>query len=393
MTRGAPAQTGRIRPVASRQRPLRSPCERRFEAFVFDWDGTAVPDRAADATEVRTVLEALCARGAQAFVVTGTHIGNVDPQLAARPDGPGELFLLLNRGSEVFHVTRDGPLLVHRRRATPEEEAALDRAAELTVQRLAEHGLRAEIVSQRLNRRKIDLIPEPEWLDPPKARIAELLVAVERRLREVGIGSLAAAVEIGRAAAEEAGVVAPRVTSDAKHVEIGLTDKADSARWAFAHLRSSGITPAQVLVLGDEFGPLGGVPGSDSMLLVEAAREATVVSVGAEPLGVPPGIVHLGGGPRRSWGSCTTRCAAATGPSSRMCRRNEGGPRRRRRRPGDRARRRGAAHARRRGAGHSGRAAAGSSERGAAGPAQRRVRAHRPGYGAPSLPRLDEAAR
>ena len=36
-------------------------------------------------------------------------------------------------------------------------------------------------MSQRLNRRKIDLIPLPEWADPPKAQIDELLAAVEAR--------------------------------------------------------------------------------------------------------------------------------------------------------------------------------------------------------------------
>ena len=47
---------------------------------------------------------------------------------------------------------------------------------------LAPRGVRAAIVSQRLNRRKIDVIPEPEWADPPKAKISELLAAVEGRI-------------------------------------------------------------------------------------------------------------------------------------------------------------------------------------------------------------------
>jgi hydroxymethylpyrimidine pyrophosphatase-like HAD family hydrolase len=151
---------------------------RRFEAIVLDWDGTAVPDRAADARAVRETIEALCAAGMDLAVVTGTHIGNVDRQLGARPAGPGQLFLCLNRGSEVFLVDETGPQLVDRRVATDAEEAALDSAAEATVARLAERGINAEIVSQRLNRRKIDVIPEPDWLDPPKARISELLAAV-----------------------------------------------------------------------------------------------------------------------------------------------------------------------------------------------------------------------
>jgi hydroxymethylpyrimidine pyrophosphatase-like HAD family hydrolase len=270
---------------------------RRFEAIVFDWDGTAVPDRTADARAAREAIEALCAAGVDLAVVTGTHIGNVDGQLGARPTGPGQLYLCLNRGSEVFLVDETGPQLVDRRVATDAEEAALDLAAETTVARLAERGVKAEIVSQRLNRRKIDVIPEPEWLDPPKARISELLAAVEARLRAAGLDGLREAVAIAEEAARDAGLAEPKVTSDAKHVEIGLTDKADSARWIFDRLWRRGIPPSQVLVAGDEFGPLGALPGSDSFLLPAEAEGAVAVSVGREPTGVPKEVIALGGGP------------------------------------------------------------------------------------------------
>jgi trehalose/maltose hydrolase-like predicted phosphorylase len=270
--------------------------DRRFDAFVFDWDGTAVPDRRADASGVRAAVERLCALGADVAVITGTHIGNVDPQLGARPAGPGRLFLCLNRGSEVFRVDAYGPKLVTRRQATTEEDKALDAAATELVARLAEKGLRAEIVAKRLNRRKVDLIPEPEWADPPKARIDELLTAVEQRLAAAGIG-LRAAVDLALEAARDAGLADPKVTSDAKHLEIGLTDKADSAGWVFAQLWRHGIGPGLVLVGGDEFGPLGSLPGSDLLLLVPEAVRATAASVGREPNGVPEGVIPLGGGP------------------------------------------------------------------------------------------------
>ena len=156
--------------------------DRRFEAAVFDWDGTAVPDRQAPADHVRAVVEALCAASFDVVVITGTNVDNVDGQLRARPRGPGALLLCLNRGSEVFAVGPDGPELIHRRIATPEEDAALTRAAELVVERLRERGVDAAVVAERLNRRKIDLIPEPDWADPPKARIGELLTAVRDRL-------------------------------------------------------------------------------------------------------------------------------------------------------------------------------------------------------------------
>jgi glycosyl hydrolase family 65 len=271
--------------------------DRRFEAIVFDWDGTAVPDRQADAGRVRELVEALCAHGMNLGIVTGTHVGNVDGQLQARPPGPGRLYLCLNRGSEVFAADTDGLRLVARREASPDEDRALDAAAEATVAALAARGLAAKVVSQRLNRRKIDLIPEPEWADPPKAQIAELLDAVESRLDAAGLRGLDEAVELARAAASEAGLFDPRVTSDAKHVEIGLTDKADSACWLFSELGRLGVGPGLVLVAGDEFGPLGGLSGSDSFLLVAEAARATAVSVGAEPNGVPGDVIRLGGGP------------------------------------------------------------------------------------------------
>jgi hypothetical protein len=71
-------------------RTPRSP-SRRFEAIVFDWDGTAVPDRQADAGALRALVDELSAFGLDLAVITGTRVGNVDGQLGARPPGPGSL--------------------------------------------------------------------------------------------------------------------------------------------------------------------------------------------------------------------------------------------------------------------------------------------------------------
>ena len=59
---------------------------RRFEAIVFDWDGTAVPDRYSDAGRVRGLVEEACALGLELAVVSETHVANVDGQLGARPE-------------------------------------------------------------------------------------------------------------------------------------------------------------------------------------------------------------------------------------------------------------------------------------------------------------------
>lgn len=269
-----------------------------FDALVFDWDGTAVPDRHADASRLCQQIQELSAAGTHIFLVSGTHVGNVDGQLHARPRGPGRLFLCLNRGSEVFAVTSDGPVLVSRRTATPDEEIALDRSAENTVARLGQIGLHAALVERRLNRRKIDLIPIAQWSDPKKRDIAALLTAVEDRLAASGVESLTQVVALAREESRAAGLSDPRITSDVKHVEIGLTDKSDSGRWAAGWLEERGLTGRLVFIGGDEFGPVGGVPGSDSLMVVSELARAVVASVGVEPSGVPDGVLHLRGGPR-----------------------------------------------------------------------------------------------
>ena len=157
-----------------------------------------------------------------------------------------------------------------RYRRRRDEDAALSRAAQLTVERLAARGLTARIVSERLNRRKIDLIPGSQWEDPPKARIGPLLKAVENRLAAVGVAGLPETVEIARAAAAEAGLADPKVTGDAKHVEIGLTDKSDSGRWVMSWLWQRGIAPEQVLIAGDELGPR--LPGASPAVAADVGR-------------------------------------------------------------------------------------------------------------------------
>ena len=143
--------------------------------MVFDWDGTAVPDRDHDASEVRALVEELCGRGMHVAIVSGTHVDDVDGQLGARPTGPGALILALNRGSEIYAVDRDGPRLVERRSASATEDRALDAAAARTVEVLGQRGLPTRLTSEHLNRRTIDLMSEPGRLDQPRPEIGGLV--------------------------------------------------------------------------------------------------------------------------------------------------------------------------------------------------------------------------
>ena len=87
---------------------------RRFEAIVFDWDGTAGPDRNVGAARLCRLIEDACAAGIELVIVSGLGIGGLDGRLPARPVGPGGLVLLAHRGSEAYQVDEHGPRLLAR---------------------------------------------------------------------------------------------------------------------------------------------------------------------------------------------------------------------------------------------------------------------------------------
>src|SRR4051794_9820236 len=136
-----------------------------FRLVAFDWDGTAVTSRAADATRAVGLCDRLLAAGVRLAVITGTSLDNVMRQIGGgmAPGHARRLFVCANRGSEVFGFDRRGaPVLLFRRQATAEQERLLDAVADGVKERLERlTGLSFAIVRGRLNRRKIDLIPEP----------------------------------------------------------------------------------------------------------------------------------------------------------------------------------------------------------------------------------------
>ncbi len=259
-----------------------SPLDRIFPLIIFDWDGTAVADRRSDARVLGAAMDRLLRSGAHLAVVTGTRFSHVDGALAGALRGPhvARLLVATNRGSELYGYDASGePMLLARRLATPAEDEALDVAADRVAEAVRRAtGLDVRVIRDRLNRRKIDLFPS--WSDPPKARIAELVDAVEARLAGAGWrGGVAEVVRRARVEGVACGLPEPRVTSDGKHVEIGLTDKADAVDAVTAWLGE----PAQgVLLVGDEVGAVGGVDGSDAQAERRAVGGADV-SAGLAP--------------------------------------------------------------------------------------------------------------
>jgi len=271
----------------------------KYEAIIFDWDGTAVPDRYSDASYLAESFHRLLAIGIKLLIITGTNVNNIWNQVEPwiNKDLTSNFYFCTNRGSEVFQWQGGQFIVLERRIATPEEEKKLSRIAEIFRDEVKnKYNLDVEIIYKRLNRRKIDLIPLPEWADPPKAKIDKLLLAVNQRLKEHNVPSLSYLVKRVKEIFLEVGLEDPRITSDVKHIEVGLTDKSDSTKFIRIKL---GIPPENMLILGDEFGPVGEVEGSDYLMLNEYTKGATFISVGKEPQGVPMEVIHKGGGPEK----------------------------------------------------------------------------------------------
>lgn len=278
---------------------------RPFRIIAFDWDGTAVSSRSDDAGRVQERIERLLRAGVLVFVVTGTSLNNIDMQLSTRIRGPHKrrLHVATNRGSEIYGFDeRSQPVILEKRVATEDEDRLLTSVAETIRAELAGRtGLDFQIIYNRMNRRKIDLIPLQEWRDPPKSAMGALTEAVEARLSGAGLrGGLRDAICLAEDVARKQGLESACITSDVKHVEVGLTDKGHSIRWLVRELAAAtNIQPSDILIAGDEFGPIAGFPGSDAKMMIPEAKEATFVSVGPEPGGTPDPIIHLGGGPEQ----------------------------------------------------------------------------------------------
>src|SRR5688572_22846182 len=82
--------------------PVNSP--QGFKAMIFDWDGTAIPDRYSDAWSLINELEDVLRQGVICAIITGTSFKNVNEQATRylSPLAKKRLYVCTNRGSEVY---------------------------------------------------------------------------------------------------------------------------------------------------------------------------------------------------------------------------------------------------------------------------------------------------
>ena len=81
-----------------------------YEMIIFDWDGTAVPDRHSPIGDLKAALEQVLKEGALCAIVTGTNLDNILNQGIAdlSPLAKHGLHICTNRGSEVFEFDSEG---------------------------------------------------------------------------------------------------------------------------------------------------------------------------------------------------------------------------------------------------------------------------------------------
>ncbi len=107
--------------------------DHRYRLIAFDWDGTAVTDRTEHPAELAHAMQRLLDGGSLLVVITGTNADNVGGQIAPllTHSALSRLYLMVNRGSEVYAHEADGTRsLLWGREASSEEDAALDHAAD-----------------------------------------------------------------------------------------------------------------------------------------------------------------------------------------------------------------------------------------------------------------------
>lgn len=273
----------------------------RFKIIVFDWDGTAVKNRAADASIISSRLKKLLELGVYIVIITGTNFDNINNQSISLINNlyKERLFVCTNRGSEVYIFDKNSnPILAYKKGATKKENYLLTKIVDDSKKVIeGTSKVKVVVVYNRLNRRKIDLIPE--WKDPQKSEIKKLLDSVNNKLETLGFaGGIHKAFNLVKGLAKSSGLENFKITSDVKHIEIGLTDKSDSINWVLANIaRKNKILNSEILVGGDEFGEVEGFQGSDYKMFIKSEQGITYFSVGVEPNGVPPSILNIGGGP------------------------------------------------------------------------------------------------
>lgn len=274
---------------------------KRYQAILFDWDGTAVQSRKAPVDAVASEMKKLLAAGVKLAVISGTTIENIGGGRLHEHFTVSErrnLYYGLARGAYNYHFNDDGePEIFCSMVPDRETMVKVHRACYAVHERLfAEFGFQTDIVFSRPNYCKLDLMVENDRGENLFFQEGEL-GRLKGSLESHGyLGGLTGLQGMAQEAGAEQGLTLS-ATTDAKYLEIGLSSKSDNVNAILREWnRQEGIMAADCAFWGDEYvGMDEGLFGSDSFMITEASREGDFFDV-SEAAGKRPDEVQVVGG-------------------------------------------------------------------------------------------------
>lgn len=275
---------------------------KQYKAIFFDWDGTAVLSRKASVEEAVLPMKKLLQNGVSLAVISGTTYENIaGGKLETYFTAPEleNLFLGLGRGAFNYRFDAGGKPVVYQNNI-PEKDKLLaihDICYEIHRQLLAENGMQTDIVFSRPGYCKIDLMVALDRGEQLFLQGSEL-DKLDKHFEEHGFdGKLNQLMRLGVKLGKGRGLTL-KITSDAKYLEVGTTDKSDNVDGILATLeKERGIKPQECSYWGDEYLGLGQeLFGSDSFMMTEKTLSGDFFDVSDTQGYRPAKVQHLGGG-------------------------------------------------------------------------------------------------
>ena len=274
---------------------------KKYQAILFDWDGTAVESRKAPTDRVVPHMAALLEQGVVLVIVSGTTYENIDGgQLHTR--FPAELlnhlYLGLGRGALNYGFVEGRPVILNERKLSLDEKIHLDEICfQFHRHMLRHYDYDTDIVFSRPQYCKIDLMPSSNRGDKlylQDGEIRQLTASLTEHGFEGGIPGLISLTEqLGQGFAHPI-----KVTADAKYLEVGISTKSDNVDYFVNQiLEARGIGIDRCAFVGDEFTYLADeIPGSDAYMMTDSTASGDFYDVSARPFALPESVTHLGGG-------------------------------------------------------------------------------------------------
>jgi hydroxymethylpyrimidine pyrophosphatase-like HAD family hydrolase len=275
---------------------------KKYKAIFFDWDGTAVVSRKASPDKVIAPMKALLQKGIPLIIISGTTYDKIAGGKLESYFTPAELknlFLGLGRGAYNYRFNEEGQPVIWKNLVPPMPELLKIHEICFAIHQelLGKYGFQTDIVFSRPNYCKIDLMVESDRGEQLFLQNGEL-EALERVLEKYGIISgLHGLMSLSHEIAKERGM-ALCITSDAKFLEIGISDKSNNVNDILQMLMAErDITPEECAYWGDEYVGLGeNLFGSDSFMITELSKGGDFFDVSETEGDRPENVTCLGNG-------------------------------------------------------------------------------------------------